>query len=64
MNVRDAKFLSFTGKLLASKHDQQVDAVADAIGCPAWNNGACDRDGECFCSTGAKRVAEIERGAA
>ena len=40
---------------------EQIEAVAIAIGCPEWT-GHCDRDGECYCATAARRVVEIEKG--
>ena len=41
---------------------EQIEAVADAIGCPEWTEGRCNRDGECYCATAARRVVEIEKG--
>ena len=63
MNIRDAQFLDFTRKLqLTARQSEQIAAVAEAIGCPEWTTPeGCNRTGECFCSTAARRVAEIER---
>lgn len=59
MNTRDKQFLTFTQSLQSVSADQ-VAAVADAVGCSEWV-GYCNRDGECYCATAARRVAEIER---
>ena len=40
---------------------EQIEAVASAIGCPEWTD-RCDRKGECFCATAARRVIEIAKG--
>ena len=61
MNTRDAQFLNFTRGLQLGVPREQIEAVATAIGCPEWTD-RCDRDGECYCATAARRVVEIEKG--
>ncbi len=65
MNVqtRNAQFLGFIRSLQPASRPQ-VQAVAEAIGCPEWTEPAgCERTDECFCAQAAQRVAELERAA-
>lgn len=60
------QFLEFTKSMQDASHlrtasHRQVEAVADAIGCPEWTGSGCDSKGQCFCAQAAQRVAEIER---